>query len=460
VQSTAPVQTRINVAAGSSLVGVFMTVLGLLVFWRAQVGGVWVTLFLFPILLVATAPALARQAARERDRRLFWLLLLALVLKLLGSLVRYFVAFRFYGGSVDAAGYHEVATGLAERFRAGNFDTGLDSLTGTNFIQFFTGVVYTMIGPSIHAGFLLYSWLAFWGLFYLYRAFTIAMPEGNRRTYARLLFFLPSMLYWPSALGKDAWMLFALGLAAFGAARVLSGRPLRGLVITGAGLWLATLVRPHVAGMAGLALAVAYMTARAPRRRPAAAIKVLVMAGLIALGAVLLSQTTAFLKDNGLDPEEGVTSVLAETTRRTSVGQSSFEASSSGGFSPLQLPLATVTILFRPFLFEAHNAQVLVTALESTMLLGLTLSRGRLIGRAIRNFRRLPYVTFVVVYGVLFVLAFSSIANFGILARERAQLLPFFLVLLAIPGVGRRPSLTPSSHPTRNVDADGQLVRA
>lgn len=460
MQSTAPVQTRINVAAGSSLVGVFMTVLGLLVLWRAQVGGVWVTLFLFPILLVATAPALARQAARERDRRLFWLLLLALVLKLLGSLVRYFVAFRFYGGSVDAAGYHEVATGLAERFRAGNFDTGLDSLTGTNFIQFFTGVVYTMIGPSIHAGFLLYSWLAFWGLFYLYRAFTIAMPEGNRRTYARLLFFLPSMLYWPSALGKDAWMLFALGLAAFGAARVLSGRPLRGLVITGAGLWLATLVRPHVAGMAGLALAVAYMTARAPRRRPAAAIKVLVMAGLIALGAVLLSQTTAFLKDNGLDPEEGVTSVLAETTRRTSVGQSSFEASSSGGFSPLQLPLATVTILFRPFLFEAHNAQVLVTALESTMLLGLTLSRGRLIGRAIRNFRRLPYVTFVVVYGVLFVLAFSSIANFGILARERAQLLPFFLVLLAVPGVGRRPSPTPSGHPTRNFDAGGQLVRA
>jgi hypothetical protein len=458
VQLTAPVQTRINLIAGSSLVGMFMTVLGLLVLWRAQVGGVWVTLFLFPILLVATAPALARQAARERDGRLFWLLLLALVLKLLGSLVRYFVAFRFYGGSVDAVGYHEVATGLAERFRAGNFDTGLDSLTGTNFIQLFTGVLYTMIGPSIHAGFLLYSWLAFWGLFYLYRAFTIAMPEGNRRSYARLLFFLPSMLYWPSALGKDAWMLFALGLAAYGAARVLSGRPLRGLVITGAGLWLATLVRPHVAGMAGLGLVVAYMTARAPRRP--AAVKVLAMVGMIALGAVLLSQTAAFLRDNGLDPEEGVTSVLAETTRRTSVGQSSFEVSSSGGFSPLQLPFATVTILFRPFLFEAHNAQVLVTALESTMLLGLTLSRGRLIGRAIRNFRRLPYVTFVVVYGVLFVLAFSSIANFGILARERAQLLPFFLVLLAVPGVGRRPPPTPSSNPTRNFDAGGQLVRA
>ena len=175
----------------------------------------------------------------------------------------------------------------------------------------------------------------------------------------------------------------------------------------------------------------------------------------------MLSQTAAFLKDNGLDPEDGVSSVLAETTRRTSVGDSKFTTSSSGSFSPLQFPMAMVTILFRPFLFEAHNAQMLITAIESTLLLGLTLSRARLIGRAIRNFRRLPYVTFVVVYGALFALAFSSIANFGILARERAQLLPFFLVLLAVPGAGRRRSTTQSRQPlTRSFDADRQLARA
>jgi hypothetical protein len=464
MHSTAQAQTRMNMLAGGSLIGAFTTVLGLLLLWKAEVSGVWVALFLCPILLIATIPALLRQAARERDRSLFWLLLLALVLKLVGSLVRYFVAFRFYGGSVDAVGYHQVATELAERFRAGNFDTGLDSLTGTNFIEFFTGVLYTMIGPSIHAGFLLYSWLGFWGLFYLYRAFTIAMPDGNRRAYARLLFFLPSILYWPSALGKDAWMLFALGLTTYGAARVFTGPTLRGLLTVGVGLWLATLVRPHVAGMAGLALAVAFMTARTqrrPGRRGSMVMKVLAMAGLIALGVVLLNQTAAFLKDNGFDPEDGgVTSVLAETTRRTSVGDSSFATSSSGGLSPLQLPMATVTILFRPFLFEAHNAQVLVTAMESTVLLGLALSRARPIGRAIRKFRRLPYVTFVVVYGVLFVLVFSSIANFGILARERVQLLPFFLVLLAVPGVGRRRSTTPPRQPTRSLDAGRQLARA
>jgi hypothetical protein len=463
VRHVAPFQMRVNVIAGSSLLGAALTVLGLLLLWASQVEGIWAALFLVPILFLATAPALSRQAARERDPRLVWLLLVALGLKLAGSLVRYYVAFKVYDGAVDAVLYHDMGTGIAERFRAGNFDTGLDSLTSTDFMMFITGLMYTVIGPNLYAGFLLFSWLAFWGLFYMYRAFTIAVPGGNHRSYARLLFFLPSMLYWPSSIGKEAWMLFTLGLAAYGVARILTGRTLRGLTIAGVALWLAALARPHVAGMAALGLAVAYMVGRTQRRRRAttSAMKMVAAAALILLSAVLLSQTTSFLKDQGLDPEDGVTSVLTQNTERTAKGGSSF-AVPSAGISPVSLPAATVTIVFRPFLFEAHNAQALITALESMVLLVLTLSRGRLIGRAIRSFRRLPYVTFVVVYGVLFIMAFSSIANFGILARERTQLLPFFLVLLAVPGVrtGRRRATPSASHPTtRSVDAR-QLARA
>ena len=38
---------------------------------------------------------------------------------------------------------------------------------------------------------------------------------------------------------------------------------------------------------------------------------------------------------------------------------------------------------------------------------------------------------FVAIYALLFCLAFSSIGNFGVLARQRVQLLPFLLALLA-----------------------------
>jgi hypothetical protein len=458
----APVDIRVNILAGGTLAGAALTVLGLLLLWAFQVEGIWVALFLGPVLIAATAPTLVRQAGRERDRGLLWLLLTALVLKLLGALVRYYVAFEIYGGAVDAAAYHYYGSGLAERFRAGDFNTGMDSLISTNFVAFFTGLIYTVIGPSIYAGFLLYSWLAFWGLFYFYRAFTIAVPGGNRRSYARLLFFLPSILYWPSSIGKEALMMFGLGLAAFGIARTLTGRTLRGLVVAGVGLWLAAMVRPHVAGMAGLGLAVAYILGRTQRGRLPAGLlmKAVTTVSLVGLAMVLLSQTASFLEAQGLDPEEGVTSVLDGTTERTSRGGSSF-AVSSAGYSPTRLPWATVTILFRPFVIEAHNPQALVTALESTILLILTLTRGRHILRAVRSFRRLPYVTFVVVYAGVFVLAFSSIANFGILARERTQVLPFFLVLLAVPGVraGRALQTTNATNPARRAN-DYELVRS
>jgi hypothetical protein len=459
----APVQARVSVLAGSSLLGAAVTVLGLLLLWTLQVDSIWVVLFLVPVLLVATAPALARQAARERDRRLFQLLLAAVALKLLGSLVRYWVSFGFYGGVVDSALYHEVGTVIAERFRSGNFDTGLSSLRGTNFVPFFTSLLYTVIGPNIFAGYLIFSWLAFWGIFYAYRAFVIVMPNGDRRGYARLLFFLPSILYWPSSIGKDAWMLFTLGLATYGTARIFSGRVLRGAIVAGSGLWLGALVRPHVAGMAGLALAVAYIFGRTRERRgwQASAMKLLGLAAVIVLAGVLLSQTTTFLKESGLDPEDGVGSVLTQTRERTEQGGSSF-GTPQPGISPLHLPYAIVTILFRPFLFEASSMQVLITALESTMLLVLTIRRLGPIGRAMRSFRRQPYVTFVVVYGLLFIVAFSSIGNFGILARERCQLLPFYMVLLAVPGVRSRRArarITTASNPTRRADA-GQLVRA
>jgi hypothetical protein len=444
VQRLAPFESRLAVGVGSGLVGFSFTVLGLLFLISARLDGFLVVAFLVPVLLAASWPAFIRQARRERDPRLVQLLVAALLLKLLGSLVRYWVAVAVYESNADAFEYHRVGVELAMRFRAGNFDTGLASLSGT--------------GPSIFAGFLLYSWLAFGGMFYLYRAFTIAIPDGNRRSYARLLFFMPSMLYWPSSIGKEAWMLFTLGLAAYGTARVLTGRPWRGMAVAGVAMWLAAVVRAHISGMVVLGLVMAYLFARPPRRLGALgpAVKLFALAALVVVAVGLLGRTQSYLLQKGIDPQDGVTSVLAETQRRTNQGGSNFQAPSTGA-SLAKLPLAAVTILFRPYPFEVHNAQAAITALESSLLLFLTLARRRAIWHAVRQLRRWPYVVFVLVYSGLFVVAFSSISNFGILARERTQLLPFFLVLLAVPAGRRRPAQTHAVE--RRADAGRQPVR-
>ena len=101
--------------------------------------------------------------------------------------------------------------------------------------------------------------------------------------------------------------------------------------------------------------------------------------------------------------------------------------------SPLQFPRALVTVLFRPFPWEAHNAQALVSSLECLLMLGIFVSSWPRLKRLPTLMRQRPYVTFSLIYLLLFVYAFSSFGNFGILARERVQVLPFLFVLAALP---------------------------
>ena len=391
----------------------------------------WGAVVALPVIVAVTVPALSRQAEREGKPALFVLLVAALFLKLLGSIVRHFVAFTVYGGVADAAGYHDWGVRIAERFHDGDFSTGLASLTGTNFVRFLTGVVYTVIGPSQLGGFLVYSWLVFLGMFFFYRAFMIAVPEGRSWPYAKLVFFLPSLLYWPSSIGKEAWMMFALGVGAFGAARLLTGRHLRALVPLVVGLWLAALVRPHVAGMMALAVAIAYLVRQPDRERRLAPFAKVVVLSLLVLGAtVLVVRTDRFLTSKDYETSD-VASVLEGVSERTQQGGSQFAPSIFE--SPLRAPVAGVTVLYRPLLVDAHNAQSLVSGIEGTFLLMLSLFRIRWIFAALGSFRRQPYVAFAIAYAAMFVVAFSSIANFGLLARERVQLLPLFLILLVIP---------------------------
>ena len=217
-----------------------------------------------PVLIAISVPILAREASRQGDPKLFRFLMLALLIKMVGALVRYYITFHVYSVA-DAGAYHREGIAIAEQLRAGTYAFDYSALRGTDSIGFFTGVLYVIIGPTGLGGFIVYSWLAFWGLFLSYRAFGFAIPEGRSRTYGRLLFFLPAFVYWPSSIGKDAWMVFAIGIAAYGAARILTGKTGKGVLIAAVGLWLMTFVRPHIAGMIALALAVAYFVAKRDR---------------------------------------------------------------------------------------------------------------------------------------------------------------------------------------------------
>src|SRR5207244_9427555 len=145
-----------------------------------------------------------------------------------------------------------------------------------------------LFGTGKLGGYLIFSWLGFLGMFLAYRAYTMAVPEGRSRSYVLLLFFLPTMLFWSSGIGKEPWMFFTLGLAAYGTARLMTGSTARGLVYAGLGIWLAALVRPPFAGIAAIAFVASVLLRRAPlgARQLAPIAKVLLLSVAVVVAAL------------------------------------------------------------------------------------------------------------------------------------------------------------------------------
>ena len=386
-----------------------------------------------PAVFVVLAPLLTRMLSKvEDDARVRGIVVAGLGAKIFGGYSRYLAA-EFVIGGGDNIVYHIVGSNLASEFRAlvfggpifqGSFNAG----PGTNFIRLFTGIAYTFIGTSFTVGFLFYAILSFWGLYFFYRAFALALPDGDRRMYALIVFFLPSMLFWPSSIGKEAWMSLCIGAATYGMARLLTQQR-HGYLTMFLGLAGMAVVRPHLAAIFGVGLVGAFLLRRSDGDG-AAAKKIAGLLVFAAAAGLLMSQLQSFFGlEDGLDPNQ----VFENTTERTSQGGSQFEAVQPS--SPIGLPWAVITVLFRPFLYEAGGAAGLIAALESTFLIGLFIINAHRIARVPRDMIRYPYIGFAVLYMLVFAFAFSSISNFGILVRQRTQLLPIATILLCTPSV-------------------------
>lgn len=336
---------------------------------------------------------------------------------------------------VDGIVYHKVALTLASSFRQLDFtvDTGRQ-VPGTGSVRYVAGLVSVVANGSIVVEYLIFTAIAFAGILCAYVAFAAAVPDGDRRRYALLVLLWPSLVLWPSSMGKEALVTGAFGVAALGAARLYTHRP-GGIILLGAGIAGVTMVRPHVALLAGLATFLGYLFVR-PTGGSAvlSATKALTIIVLGVGGALLVGQTAQFLRLENLGTED-VEEVRTQTQERTEQGGGSFTPIRAD--NPARYPGAVVTVLFRPFPTEARSTEALFSALEGVVLAGLVVVSWRRWLALPSQLARMPYVAFALSTVLLFAYAFSVIANFGILARQRTQILPYLFVLLAIPVLTR-----------------------
>ena len=415
-----------------SVVGVIFAI-GLFAFyfwlWLVQAEPVGAALALGPMLVVLTIPLFIRAGRTNPEFDLGGLLLTGLML-------RFAFAYLRFRNAVDAYEYHFEGVRLARYYRAFDFSvaTGKE-VPGTGAMRAISGVVHVLVADDFFASFLFLAWLSFLGCWFFYRAFEISVADGDRYRYARLVLLWPTMCFWPSSLGKDAWMVFTIGAATYGAARVFR-RMAGGYLLLGGGLFAASFVRPHVALLGLVAFVVALLVGRRHNVRdsvtPSFIAKGVGLVLVIIIGSVLISRTQKLLGVEDFS-SSSINSATTYVSKQTTVGSSSFVPANPrtpGGFAK-----ATVTVLFRPFPMEAHGSEQLFTSVEGLVLAAITVLSVKRLLTVPRRLRAQPYVMFALASVLLWILAFGIIANFGILARERTQMLPYFFVLLSVAPV-------------------------
>jgi hypothetical protein len=377
----------------------------------------------------------------------------SVVLHLVCGSLQIFVVDHFYNHVADWLRYDNQGRQMADNLRHGHFTlqgTGITQrFINDGSVSFFGGIIMTVIGPNQLGAFFVSAWVAYVGTVFFYKAFTVTFPGVDRRFYAKLIFLFPSILFWTADVGKEAVMLFALGLTAYGMAMILV-RNGRGYLYALIGGVIGVIIRPNEAALlvGGFAVAmlvrslyVVEVDGRPPVRRGGIAgigSFIFVAAALVVVAyeaSHLLHPVTA----NGHGGLTGALSNLSKGNTGTGAGFGSSGVAYSS--NPLWYPRDVYTVLFDPFWFNAGSVTQIVQSVENTLIVGVFVYSFRRLRYLFRVCAQRPYVLMALVYSLLFLYSFAALGNLGLITRERTLLLPMLFTVLAFPvaGAGERP---------------------
>lgn len=353
---------------------------------------------------------------------------LAYLAKIVASLARYAVLMVLYDGIGDATGYHQFGIELVHAWRSLEAPP-MD--IGTQVVRAITGLFYVPYVPTMLGGFFIFATIAFLGQLLFYAAFRRSVAPRRLPWYAAAVFFLPAIVYWPSSIGKESLMYLFIGLAAYGAAGLFRAFRPAWLALFAVGVAGCAVIRPHIAVLLTVALVLTLVISRWRAASGRVWRRILAIGGV---AIVLLVAGNLAVRWFGLDLTSGsdifnqAESVVANVEQNTAQGGSI----AKGGriTTPLEFPAGFLKVMFRPLPYEAHNLQALASSLEASLILVLVLWRLVPMIRNSWRIRRDPYLMFAALFTLGFVVAFSSFNNLGLMARERAQVMPFFIALV------------------------------
>ncbi|RYU75801.1 hypothetical protein [Hymenobacter persicinus] len=289
---------------------------------------------------------------------------------------------------------------------------------------------------------LMFAGLSFSGMWAMYVTFVRISPLTYKKL-AFAVFFLPSVFFWGSGLMKDSLCIGALGWVFYGFYHVtIEKRNILFAALFGAlGIYVLISTKVYIL-LSFMPPALLWVFNENNQRIRSAALRMVLKPLFLVLGvaAGYLGATNLTAGDEKYDVEKigERTKVNQEyLTSGVENGSAYNIGSFDGSLSSLLVvaPQAVVVSLFRPFPWEARSAIMILSALESLLLLYLTVSLFYKTGIA-KTFRLIaskPILTFCFIFVIVFAIGVgTNSGNFGTLVRYKIPLMPFYLAALYI----------------------------
>lgn len=310
---------------------------------------------------------------------------------------------------------------------------------------------------------ILFAAVTFTGMWVMYMTFAKIRPQAYKEL-AIAVFFLPSVFFWGSGLLKDSLCLGALGwlFYAFYRGAIERKNIIRCAVMGAAAVGVISSMKIYIL-LAFMPPALLWVFNEVTRDIRSTAVRWLAKPIFLGVGAVLASY--AFVQLSASDARFNIDNIGAQSKLTADYLQGVSQVEKGSGFNigaqdgslsgmAKLAPQAVVVSLFRPFLWEARNPTMALSAMEATYFLVLTIQIFWRVGffRTISAISRVPILTLCFVFSLIFAISVGiSSGNFGTLVRYKIPLMPFYLGGLyilqsitvslkkpkAIPGVNR-----------------------
>jgi hypothetical protein len=406
---------------------------------------------------------------RIKDKKIYWLFLIALVVHLISSLFMHYANFQpFSGGQGDYLTYQKSAVELSQSFRQGDFSIKSIALKHPDlyvlhYYPIIIGVLYALTLPAEIIGLMLNVWLAAVTIVFVYLVILeLGAMSKNAFIMGLAAIVYPSYIFNSGLLLKDTLEIFFVFLGMLFLIKTIK----RFTWYSFALFYIATLCATHFRFYIGYALILTFVVSwfflskmDIKKRAIYGAIFIILLGfipqlaynqgyyGINSLKSYLNYKMVAFYRESAYDatylnsaysdgaPSNKPTSnqiPVSETPLPVSSSRVGFDSSFSAQTTPLGYLKSFIYVLLGPLPWQLNSTRQLLALFETLpwYLMLFFVIDGIIIGFKNRIREAAPLLIFSVVTMVLMAIFYN---NFGIIVRIR---IPAFISLLCIASLG------------------------